>query len=45
MSTSESARGLSRRQLFSTTGKAGLNCIHSTTGGLYEEHITNEICY
>ncbi len=28
-----------------TTGKAGLNCIHSTTGGAYEEHITNEICY
>jgi hypothetical protein len=28
-----------------TTGKAGLNCIHSTVGGLYEEHITNEICY
>ena len=28
-----------------TTGKAGLNCIHSSVGGLYEEHITNEICY
>jgi hypothetical protein len=28
-----------------TTGKAGLNCVHSTVGGLYEEHITNEICY
>jgi hypothetical protein len=28
-----------------STGKAGLNCIHSTVGGLYEEHITNEICY
>jgi len=28
-----------------TTGKAGLNCIHSTVGGPYEEHITNEICY
>ena len=28
-----------------STGKAGLNCIHSTTGGVYEEHITNEICY
>jgi hypothetical protein len=28
-----------------TTGKAGLNCIHSTVGGQYEEHITNEICY
>jgi hypothetical protein len=28
-----------------TTGKARMNCIHSTVGGLYEEHITNEICY
>lgn len=28
-----------------TIGKAGLNCIHSTVGGLYEEQITNEICY
>ena len=32
MSTSESARGLSRRQLFSTTGKAGL--LIASVGGI-----------
>jgi hypothetical protein len=28
-----------------TINKAGLTCVHGTFGGLYEEHITNEICY
>jgi hypothetical protein len=28
-----------------TTNKAALTCFHGTFGGVYEEHITNEICY